>query len=290
MQDRVDPSGDPRLSVIIPANDEAEHIGPCLDAVLASQKTGPVPVEVIVAANGCTDDTVARARAYTPRFAERGWRFRVLDIAQGGKVGALNHADTAAQAAARAYLDADVLVDADLLAQVLAALDLAKPVYVTGRMRVTRAKSWVSRRYGALWLRLPFMEPGSAPGAGFFAVNGAGRTRWKTFPDIISDDTFVRWLFAPDERIEVSAGYAWPLVEGFGALTRVRRRQDAGVFELRQLYPQLEANEGKPSLAPRDQLRLMGKGPVDYTVYMAVKLATRFTRGRRSSDWARGRR
>lgn len=279
----------PSLTVIVPANDEAAHIVPCLEAVLAQEGVAPGALEVIVAANGCTDDTVALARGLEARFAERDWRLEVLDIPEGGKVGALNRACGISQARAQAFLDADIVIDPDLLAQVMEILARPEAIYATGRMRVARAKSWISRRYGALWVRLPFMRPGTAPGAGFFAVNEAGRARWETFPDIIADDTYIRWLFTPEERVEVAAGYSWPLVEGFSALVRVRRRQDAGGAELLRRYPELAANEGKPSVGPRDQLRLALGGPVSYAVYVAVKLAVRLRKAG-AGTWERGAR
>uniref|UniRef100_A0AAN0MD34 Uncharacterized protein n=1 Tax=Yoonia rhodophyticola TaxID=3137370 RepID=A0AAN0MD34_9RHOB len=43
--------------------------------------------------------------------------------------------------------------------------------------------------------------------------------------------------FTPAERVEVPATYIWPMVEGFGNLVRVRRRQDIGVAEIAQKYP-----------------------------------------------------
>lgn len=279
----------PALSVIIPANDEARHIGPCLTSVLSQTDLPPGAIEVIVAANGCTDDTADRARAFAARFEKQGWRLEVLDIAEGGKTNALNAACAVARSQAQAYLDADIVMDPDLLAQTLAALDTSNARYATGRMRVAQARSWVSRQYGKTWQRLPFMRPGSAPGAGYFAVNAAGRARWDTFPDIIADDTYVRWLFAPHERIEVKAGFSWPLVEGFSALVRVRARQDAGGRQLRARYPDLEANEGKPPVQLRDQLGLALGGPVSYATYLAVKLAVRL-RGRSLPGWDRGAR
>ena len=60
------------LSLIIPASNEAHHIGPCLEGVLA--QTGPAALQVIVAANGCTDDTADRARAFAPRIEARAGR------------------------------------------------------------------------------------------------------------------------------------------------------------------------------------------------------------------------
>lgn len=81
-------------SIVIPAHDEAGYIGACLDTILAQDAA--VTAEVIVVANGCSDDTAARARALAPAFAARGWTLRVEELAQGGKIGALNHGDRCA--------------------------------------------------------------------------------------------------------------------------------------------------------------------------------------------------
>ena len=78
------------LSVIIPARNEEGYIGACLDALLASQ--GPDGVEVIVAANGCTDATVAVAESRRPTARGRGWTLEVIDQKKGGKASALNSA------------------------------------------------------------------------------------------------------------------------------------------------------------------------------------------------------
>lgn len=279
----------PALSIIIPANNESAHILPCLNALLAQTNLETRPLDVIVAANGCSDDTVSLAQSRSDAFSALGWRLRVLDIPEGSKIGALNAADAVAQGAARAYLDADIVVEPALVAQILDVLARETPVYATGRMHLVRAKSWVSRQYGALWINLPFMRPGSAPGAGFFAVNAAGRARWDMFPDIIADDGFIRWCFAPTERVEVTAGYAWPLVEGFRDLVKVRRRQNAGGDQLRRLYPHLEANDAQAKVSKADHLRLFLTKPVAYLVYVSVLLTVRRKAGD-ENQWVRGAR
>lgn len=58
-------------------------------------------------------------------------------------------------------------------------------------------------------------------------------------------------LFCPQERIEVQGSYEWPMTEGFDALVRGRRRQDAGVQDIAQVHPELAANEGKAHLSRR---------------------------------------
>lgn len=277
------------LAVIVPASNEAGYIGRCLDAML-SQSEAAGQVLVILAANACNDATIAIARGFTGDFAARGWQLLIDDSPEPGKLGALNRADVLAAAAGagmRAYLDADVVCDPELLGQIRSALDQKAPAYATGTLAVARARSWVTRAYADLWTRLPFVQ-GGAVGAGFFAVNAAGRARWGEFPAIISDDTFARLNFSPAERHEVAARYHWPMVEGLANLIRVRRRQDAGVAEIYHLYPHLCANEGKGRGAGRGGLLSLAlAAPLGFVVYTLVRLAVRLRRP--GPDWTRGR-
>lgn len=269
------------LSVIIPASNEEAWIGPCLTALFAST----TPAECIVVANGCHDATAARAIALTPEAKARGWTLHVLNLAQGSKPAALNAGDAAATHSARAYLDADVIVSPALIAQLQAALAPHRPLYATGTPRIPPAKSPVTRAYARFWQKLPFPKS-NAPGFGLFATNAMGRARWDAFPNIISDDTYIRLLFTPAERIQVPAPYDWPMIEGFRALTRVRRRQNAGVAELAALHPHLMANQAKPPLPPATLARLALADPAGFATYAAVSLATRMTR---TTGWTRGR-
>lgn len=274
------------LSVIIAARNEQALIGRCLAGLVAQTEVAAGPVEVIVAVNGTTDRTAAEARGFSAAFAARGWHLSVIDLPEGGKLGALNAAEAVAQGRALAYLDADVVCDTDLLARIDTALAPDRPLYATGRIAVMPAASAITRAYARLWTRLPFVR-GGAVGAGFFAVNRKGRARWDAWPAIISDDTFVRLQFTPHERIEVDARYHWPMVEGFGNLVRVRRRQDAGVAEIRRLYPAILGNEAKRPLTRAGLLRLALSDPLGFAVYGAVHLGVRFAPHK--GDWTRGR-
>lgn len=272
--------------VIIPANNEGRYIGQCLDALLQQQTAHPVCV--IVAANACTDDTVTRAQERMPEFASKGWDLQCPDLAQGGKILALNAAEDLLPdtQVCRAYLDADVICDAHLIEQVAQALATDEPRYATGTLQVCQARTWATKAYKKIWVQLPFVKAG-AVGAGFFAVNGAGRARWGAFPEIISDDTFVRLNFAPDERIEVPARYHWPMVEGLRALIRVRRRQNAGVDEIVAKWPALMANDNKWPLGLSGLLRLLRRAPIALAVYLTVHVVVRI--GKRQTEWSRGR-
>ena len=273
------------LSVILPANNEAPLIGRCLQGVLASG--GPAQCEVVVVANGCSDDTAEIARSYQEKFAARGWDLRVLDLEEGGKIGALNAGDAAAKGNMRVYLDADVEVGPKLLEKLANALSRKEATYASGRLVIARARSRVSRAYGRAYREVPFIREG-VPGAGVFAVNEEGRKRWGLFPDIISDDTFVRLQFAPQERLLVDASYEWPIVEGWKNLVKVRRRQNQGVAEIRANYPELLVNDDTRPLGLGGALSLAIRAPFAFAVYVAVALTVKLT-ATEKDGWSRGR-
>lgn len=275
------------LSVIIPANNEAEYIGTCLGRILDSEGVD-FPVEVIVVANACRDATVSVARGFEARAAAKGWRLIVLDRPEPGKLGALNAGDAAASGNRFVYIDADIIVSPRLIAQLGAVLDRPDPAYASGRPVIGPARSRISRAYARIWQRVPFMTEG-VPGCGVYAVNAAGRARWKTFPEIISDDTFIRLQFAPHERFSVPALYQWPIVEGFSRLVRVRRRQDIGVAEIERLYPELLANDDKLPTGPRKMINFALKDPIGFATYALVACAVKLPAHRGDASWVRGR-
>ncbi|MCR8549106.1 glycosyltransferase family 2 protein [Salipiger sp. P9] len=285
MTDNRKTAGTPAVSVILPASNEAALIAQCLRALCASHWSDTAPVEVIVIANGCRDDTAERARAEAPAFAARGWALTVIERAEGGKLAALNAGDAAARGAIRIYLDADVTVSPELLAQIRDTLSTEAPRYASGRVNIT-ARGWISRAYARIWRQVPFMAQG-VPGCGVFAVNASGRARWARFPDIISDDTFVRLSFTPDERISVPASYDWPIAEGFGNLVRVRRRQDAGVTQIEARYAALLQNDDKAPFPTARKLAMALRDPLGFAVYAGVALAVRLRPA--ASGWSRGR-
>ncbi|MBZ8119290.1 glycosyltransferase [Roseovarius sp. LXJ103] len=261
---------------MIPAHDEAGYIAACLGAVFASRLHGR-EMQVMVIANACTDDTVARARA---AGAE------VIETAQGGKLHALGLGDAAARHDLRVYLDADVVVSPDLLAQIADILDVPAPRYASGTPIVTPAQSFATRAYARFWQSLPFVQTG-VPGFGIFAVNTGGRARWRDWPDIISDDTFARLSFVPSERVRVSATYRWPMVEGVRALIRVRRRQDRGVAQIAARYPELLVNEDVPPVGLGGIVSRALQDPIGFAVYAFISLAVQLGRG--TGGWERGR-
>lgn len=273
-------------SIILPAHNEAGFIEACLQAVMASD---PLPAgwqgEVLVVANGCSDDTAARSKLAAH---SDDWPVQVIDLADGGKLGALNRGEAEARGEVLIYLDADVIVSPALLTGLVQALDASDARYAGGAPQITPAKSWVTRIYGRFWTRLPFVRHG-IPGFGIFAMNRAGRAQWADWPDIISDDTFARLNFAPRNRIGVDAPYSWPMVEGFANLVRVRRRQNTGVDEIKTRFPELLCNDDKLGVSRGGLIRLFLSDPVGFCVYTSVAIAVKTPLFRSQSRWARGR-
>ena len=282
------------ISVIIPANNEAAFIGPCLDSLLRSDVPDiAVPakkpqVEIIVAANACTDDTVEVANSFQPGASARGWRLVVQDISEPGKLNALNRAEAICEGIIRVYVDADVTVDRRLLGQLHGVLDKPEPAYASGRPIILPGPTFFSRAYSRFWQSLPFMSE-NVPGCGLFAVNNAGRARWGDFPQIIADDFFVRLKFQPHERHSVPSHYYWPVVIGFTRLVRVRQRQNRGVDQIKAEHASLLENDDTRKLGWRGMLGLFWRDPVGFAAYTSVAVCVRLLPNRSGNAWVRGR-
>ena len=78
-----------------------------------------------------------------------------------------------------------------------------------------------------------------------------------------------------------------PKIEGFDALVRVRRRQDAGVAQIATLYPEVMAREAKLPMGVSGIIRRALRDPVGFVVYAAVSVAVKAQRG--GGGWTRGR-
>lgn len=186
-------------SIIIPAHNEAMVIGRTLEALADGHLRDGV--HVVVACNGCTDDTMSIAQSFADRL-----HLSVLDLPVRSKQAALNGAEAhlasvgEADNFPRIFLDADIAAPSVSLNTVLDVLEsgevlAARPPleYRTGLAEAPvkayyDARSRTPEVLGALW------------GAGVYAVSERGRRRWQDFPAEAPDDLYVDSLFTADEK------------------------------------------------------------------------------------------
>lgn len=264
------------LSVIIPAYNEESLIGPCLSAIITghSQKA-KLKLEIIVIANACQDKTAENARAFEEAAREAGIALTVIETAIGGKAHALNLAERTSLAPVRVYLDADVVCGPGMIAALFKTLSAPDARYASGDIVATSGGGFFAECYGRVWSNLPFVKSGVS-GCGLYAVNAAGRQRWDVFPQIHSDDKFVRLHFAPQERFKVETKYRWPLPKSLWELVTVRSRWCRGNAEFARDFQHLLANDESRKIDPLWALGFFIKHPLSSLIFAGIYVAAKF--------------
>jgi len=223
------------FSIIIPAHNEASVIEATLHSLLANKVQGEL--QIIVVANGCTDDTAARARAVDGPI-------EVIETPVGSKTHALNLGDRVAKYFPRAYLDADIQLSPDALQKVADAFNdsncrVAAP---TARHVYSGWNPFLAGYY-QLWRSLPYVRK-AIMGSGFYAIDRKLRSRFVDFPQLTADDKFIRNLSRPSERRVVPGCYTMiSMPETFADLLKVKTRWTYGNLELAAARPDLNEND-----------------------------------------------
>lgn len=178
----------PRVTVLIPAYNEAGSVGDCIEAVLASEYPD---LDVVVIDDGSTDGTYAEAAAY------RDLGVRVLRRSNGGKHAALNFGLQCTSGSVVVTVDADSYPDPNaiprMVDQLLADSDLgglSAPVlaanhgtHVTNLQRIEYAISNTTRRAYSVFGAVPVV-PGCLGVYRRSALAGV----WGYDPDTVTED------------------------------------------------------------------------------------------------------
>jgi hypothetical protein len=216
------------LSIIVPAHNEALRGFTVLETLVAASEQ--LNALVIVACNGCTDDTAAVAR--------NAKGVEVVEIAVASKAAALNAGDdVAGDVFPRLYLDADVRISVAALAMIASALDVPEGrIAGPATTYLLDGTPWLVRRYYRALAEVPFLVRLSSElmiGRGLYAVNAAGRSRFERFPFMTADDGFIDRLFDPDEkRVVAGAEAGIPVPDTMEGFIRAKTRAAAGTKEL----------------------------------------------------------
>lgn len=242
-------------SVVVPAHDEAAVVERCLEALL--RDAAPGEVELVVAANGCTDDTAERARRTAARL---GHPCTVLELATASKAAALQAADRVATVFPRVYVDADVVCPTATVRELTSAL--AQPgveLAVPRRELDLSGATTPARLYYRAWSRTPRVRQMLA-GRGCYVLSRAARARFGDFPHQVADDRFVTTSVPRDAaRIVDGAVTVFPPAD-LGAVLRVRTRIYAGNAQLGVVENQERGRDVRQTLRevadPREWLSL----------------------------------
>jgi glycosyltransferase involved in cell wall biosynthesis len=223
------------FSIIIPAHNEASVIQNTLQSILANKLDRPL--QIIVVANGCTDDTAAVARSVAGPI-------QVIETPIGNKAAALNLGDRAAKYFPRAYLDADIRLSDNALQNVANAFaDPSCRIAAPTPRHEYRGYNPLLAGYYQLWRSLPYVR-NAIMGSGFYAIDRKLRSRFTEFPALTADDKFIRNLSRPEERRVVEDCYAViSMPESFADLLKVKTRWTYGNMELAAARPDLSAND-----------------------------------------------
>lgn len=276
----------PLASVVIPAHNEARVITACLESLLAG--AAPGELEVIVACNGCTDDTFQLAGTVSDEVI-------VVETDEASKWGALNLGDRTATVFPRMYLDADVLMSRR------AVQGLAHLMNETGAMAGAPTlrlpldgQSWAVRSFYETYQHSGYFESPFV-GLGFYAISEIGRQRFGEFPASGSDDLLIMQTFTPDERIvDPECWFEPALPKSFRDLYKIRVRQ----LTSNNLRQDVAAGSGlstaNQGTDPRWVVRRLAhpKTALPTALYVVMKPITEAhawwkSRGNREFEWAR---
>lgn len=194
-------------------------------------------LHVVVAVNDGRPDSMDTARRLAQRVRDVGRTCTLIRTA-AGRAAALREADRHLPVAPRLYLDQDAVLSRNSIAELAAALAPGSGVhFAVPGLRLAPCRSRFTRAYYRVWSELPYVRL-SPVTCGAYAVSVEGRARWGELPTIHSDDKWVRWHFAPWERLVlVRASYEVVPPDGVQDLLAARHRYDRGNQELSVTVP-----------------------------------------------------
>ncbi|MGB1010311.1 MAG: glycosyltransferase [Thiolinea sp.] len=251
-------------SVIVPAHNEANVIENCLNSLRHQQGID----KIIVACNGCSDDTAEIVRVNYPEVT-------CLDIATPSKVNALNEAEKHVTSWPVFYIDADTRLSENAISTISAAMESGELLLAAPEPEIdTSQSSWLVKQYYRVWLSLPYIRDGVVATCSF-VISSQGRKRFSNFPSIINDDGFVRCQFTSNERGNVSGTKVFITApRDLRSLIKIKTRARLGNMQL--------AHEGLCAKAERKPYsrillnKLLSPAFVSVAVYVAIATIIRF--------------
>jgi len=225
------------VSIIIPAHNEAAVIEGTLSALLPEfTQNGK---QIIVVCNACCDSTAEIVSGFNDVI--------LIQTEKASKTHALNSGDAEASGDIRVYMDADVTMTAKHVIDMLKVLIDGNFLAVSPDVQMDcSGSSWLVRSYYKIWLQLPYVKEGFM-GGGVYALSPEGRKRFECFPEIISDDGFIRGLFDKEEINRVDNAYSRVKApKSLSGLIKIKTRSRLGHYQLLEKFPEMRSKHNKP--------------------------------------------
>ena len=213
-------------TVIVPAHNEESVIEDCLNSIVKQEGID----NIIVACNGCTDNTVNIVETCFPNVT-------CLDIKKPSKTNALNIAEEKANKLGVSYpifyIDADTQLSNNTIQHITDVMEtgevlLAAPTPIIN----TQKSSWLVKTYYKVWTNLPYIKEGVIATCSFI-VSKEGRKRFDKFADVIGDDGFIRCHFKNKEIANIKGAEIYIRApKDIFSLIKIKTRARLGNMEL----------------------------------------------------------
>jgi hypothetical protein len=266
-------------TVVIPAYNESRVIRRLLEQLINGADQGEM--DIIVVANGCTDDTAEVAASFGPAV-------RVLTLPGASKHEALTAGDRAATGFPRIYVDADVELRIHDVRALAAALCQPEVLAAAPRRELAMTgRPWQVRWYYDVWTLLPGVQRGLWA-RGVIAVNEAGHQRLADLPPLQADDLAASLMFEPHETVLVPGARVVihpPMT--LAGLLRLRARCVTGVAQIEHAQD-LDGSADRTRIS--DLTAIIRRRPgmllrVGYFLSVAVVARLRASRARARGDY-----
>jgi len=224
------------ISIIVTARNQATDLRSCLNAILDGADSDEL--EIIVACNGCGDETAQVARGFGPAV-------RVVEMPAASHAHALNVADRAASAFPRFYLQAGVVCHLSSIRRMAKHLSDGLALAIAPPFRIRADQSGgIVRGFYEIAQRLPSHQDG-LHGSSMFGLSQEGKQRFPHFPPVVAIEEFIRVSLEPDQfvRLENTRSRVTP-PNTFGELLAAETELIRGVDQLRALDPSLPVDLG----------------------------------------------
>lgn len=213
--------------VIIPAYNEEMNIGALLDGL--TPMGWELDYQIVVSCNACTDRTPLIVQQYAGVLC--------LESPTPSKINALNLAEQNVSGYPRIYIDADVLINHASVLQLISCLAkkpgpaLVAPEAVTS----VSGSSFSVRQYYRVWLHSKYCLI-DGYGSGVYGLNQSARVLFEVFPNVISDDGFVRRIVDKSQVFRVAEATSYVRApSSLGELIKVKTRSKLGNIQLAKI-------------------------------------------------------